>query len=162
MRVESHASIRVFCPNEKTLPDPYDRIDWLNAKFAQFIREQNPAIVSYEVPFVGQDPQVAIKFGHIGGCIRSLAGQIAGCQIYALAPTTIKMHTTGSGAADKVAMIWAIQELLNIPLHQYSAVRLEGKRIPIDMASHVADAAGAAYTAAVLYGNARLMAMLEP
>lgn len=143
--------IRLFCPDDKGMPDRYARIDWLHTHMKAMIVAHAPVAVGYEVPYLGHDPQLAILFGHIGGCIRA-ACRDCGIPVYALAPTVIKQHLSGSGAADKDAMIAAFARLCNVDLAPYTAVKLAGMRKGRDFTSHIADAGGAAYTVAIQHG----------
>lgn len=143
--------VQIICPNDKTMPDRYDRVDWIGYHLQAVIEHHKPSVIGYEIPYVGHDPQVAIIFGHIGGIIRAAAYRF-GIPAYSIPAAVIKMYTAGNGQADKEAMISAAAEKFWINLESFRSVLLKGRKAPIDMASHVADGAGAAYSAAILDG----------
>lgn len=85
---------------------------YLENSLMELIGKNQIAEICYEIPFVGQNPNVAIKLGMARGIIERLGAEL-GLPIYPYVTTTIK-SAMGYGRADKNQVRQAVRMLTRV------------------------------------------------
>ena len=92
-----------------------DRVAEIGAGVRELIREFAPRVIAVEQVFAhGRNFQSSLKLAHCRGAILLVAGD-ENVPVVPLAPTAIKVRTTGSGKADKTQMQRAVTAELRLP-----------------------------------------------
>lgn len=87
---------------------------------ARAIRPLGPVMVSYELSYIGENPQSALRLAQLGGGVRGL-GLAFGLRVVAVQPSESKLALVGNGGATKEQMIAKARQVFGVAMSEHEA-----------------------------------------
>ncbi|HVI46232.1 MAG TPA: crossover junction endodeoxyribonuclease RuvC [Chitinophaga sp.] len=95
------------------LKDHYERLQLINTRVNELIRQFTPTGFAIEAPFYGKNVQSMLKLGRAQGVAIATAMQ-AGLPVTEYSPKKVKQSVTGNGNADKEQVWHMLKHILNL------------------------------------------------
>jgi Holliday junction resolvasome RuvABC endonuclease subunit len=87
---------------------------------ARALRPLGPVMVSYELSYIGENPQSALRLAQMGGGVRGI-GLMLGMRVVAVQPSESKLALVGRGGATKQEMIDKARQVFGRSLTEHEA-----------------------------------------
>ncbi len=87
---------------------------------ARVVKPLGPVMVSYELSYIGENPQSALRLAQLGGGVRGL-GLALGLAVVAVQPSESKLALVGSGGANKEQMIAKARQVFGVAMSEHEA-----------------------------------------
>lgn len=100
-----------FTPETKEFSE---RLLAVKKRIHELIREFAPSALALETLFFSNNQKTALKVAEARGAIIVTAAEL-GLAIFEYSPQAVKIAVTGSGAADKEAVIKMVERLVSLP-----------------------------------------------
>ena len=84
------------------------------------VRALGPVLLSYELSYIGENPQSALRLAQLGGGVRGLALAL-GLAVVAVQPSESKLALAGSGSASKEQMIAKARQVFGVRMTEHEA-----------------------------------------
>jgi len=84
------------------------------------LRPLGPVVVAYELSYIGENPQSALRLAQLGGGVRGI-GLALGLRVIAVQPSESKLALVGSGNATKQQMIDKARQVFGVRLSEHEA-----------------------------------------
>lgn len=84
------------------------------------IKPLGPVLLSYELSYIGENPQSALRLAQLGGGVRGLAIAL-GLGVVAVQPSESKLALAGRGGATKEQMIAKARQVFGVRLTEHEA-----------------------------------------
>ena len=81
---------------------------------------RGPVLVSYELSYIGENPQSALRLAQLGGGVRGI-GLMLGMRVVAVQPSESKLALVGRGGATKQEMIDKARQVFGRSLTEHEA-----------------------------------------
>ncbi len=81
---------------------------------------RGPVLLSYELSYIGENPQSALRLAQLGGGVRGI-GLMLGLQVIAVQPSESKLALVGRGGASKQEMIDKARQVFGRSLTEHEA-----------------------------------------
>jgi crossover junction endodeoxyribonuclease RuvC len=94
--------------------DNYQRLQIINAKVCELIKDYKPDEFAIEAPFYGKNVQSMLKLGRAQG-VAIAAALSFGIPITEYSPKKVKQSITGNGNADKEQIWKMLQSIVTLP-----------------------------------------------
>ena len=83
-------------------------------------RRLGPLLLSYELSYIGENPQSALRLAQMGGGVRGI-GLMLGMRVVAVQPSESKLALVGRGGATKQEMIDKARQVFGRVLSEHEA-----------------------------------------
>ncbi len=87
---------------------------------SRVVKPLGPVMVSYELSYIGENPQSALRLAQLGGGVRGL-GLALGLAVVAVQPSESKLALVGSGGANKEQMIAKARQVFGVAMSEHEA-----------------------------------------